>query len=514
MNDDKQPLLEVCNIVKNFGNNRANDQINFKIHSGEIHALLGENGAGKSTLVKIIFGALQPNSGEIRWNNNPVVISSPAVARDLGIGMVFQHFSLFESLTVAENVSLALPKKFAVSELKTKIQEVSNEYGLPLEPDAVVADLSVGERQRIEIIRCLLQDPSLIIMDEPTSVLTPQEAEQLSETLQRLASEGRAILYISHRLEEVRSFCHHATILRHGKVVGNCDPRNETPSSLANLMVGATVDKITKSRSSEAAAPNLLELKNLSSTKSDQFGVDLNQINLTVRAGELVAIAGIAGNGQKELFDAISGEKPNKNSDSITIDSRSVGTSGITHRRKTGAAFVPEERIGHAAISLLTLSENLFLSWHAINDKLVKFGLLNQKFACQIQGKITKEFDVRTNHFNPEASSLSGGNLQKFVIGRELIRKPKLLVANQPTWGVDVGAATMIRQALIDLAISGSAVLVISQDLDEIFDIADRVAVISQGYLSEVEPIEQMTRERIGLLMGGSYEESKSLLPN
>ena len=511
MNDDKQPLLEVCNIVKDFGNNRANDQINFKIYSGEIHALLGENGAGKSTLVKIIFGSLQPNSGEIRWNSTPVVIANPAFARNLGIGMVFQHFSLFESLTVAENVSLALEKKIAVTELKKQIQKVSLEYGLPIEPDAIVADLSVGERQRIEIIRCLLQDPALIIMDEPTSVLTPQEAEQLSKTLQRLASEGRAILYISHRLEEVRSFCHHATILRHGKVVGNCNPRDETPSSLANLMVGSTVDKVTKPSSTEADARIILELDNLSSTKSDQFGVDLTEINLAVHAGELVAIAGIAGNGQKELFDAISGEKPNKRSHSIMINNLSAGNLGITHRRRAGAAFVPEERIGHAAISLLTLSKNLFLSWHAVNDKLVKFGLLNVKFARQTQGEITKEFDVRTSHFDPEASSLSGGNLQKFVVGRELVRKPELLVANQPTWGVDVGAATMIRQALIDLANSGSAVLVISQDLDEIFEIADRVAVLSQGQLSEAESIEQITRERIGLLLtGGLNEASKT----
>ena len=503
MHKDKQTLLEVCELVKIFGDNRANDQINFKIRSGEIHALLGENGAGKSTLVKIIFGALLPSSGEIKWKGKTVAIPNPAFARQLGLGMVFQHFSLFESLTVAENIRLAVAAEIPAAKLENRVREISLEYGLPLEPDAIVADLSAGERQRVEIIRCVLQEPELIILDEPTSVLTPQEAIQLGETLQRLANEGRSILYITHRLEEVQRFCQYATILRDGKVVACCDPRKETAASLASLMVGTTVNKIAKPNNSKTTGPILLELNQLSSTKSDQFGVNLKQVCLAVHAGELVAIAGIAGNGQNEFFNVVSGEKLTKDNQAIKIFGKNVGQLGITVRRKAGAAFAPEERIGHAAIALLNLSQNIVLSWHAINNVLVKFGLLNKKFARKIQHQITQEFDVRSNHDDPEAHALSGGNLQKFVIGRELYRQPKILVANQPTWGVDIGAATLIRQALIDLARSGSAVLVLSQDLDEIFEIADRIAVISRGQLSAAEPIELMTRERIGLLMAG-----------
>lgn len=498
-------LLHARSIVKRFGDIRANDQIDFSMRAGEIHALLGENGAGKSTLVKILYGALEPDAGEILWHGKPVTIANPAAARALGIGMVFQHFSLFEALTVAENVALAMADPPAMKDLAATIARVSSDYGLPLDPQARVADLSVGERQRIEIVRCLLQHPRLIIMDEPTSVLTPQEAEKLFETLERLASEGCAILYISHRLEEVKRMCHHATILRHGKVVADCDPARETAATLASLMVGADVDTVKATRGGELG-PVRLALNNVTLKPDGPFAVPLHAVNLDVRAGEVVAIAGVAGNGQGELFDAISGERILDDLTAVSIDGKAVGALDVSARRQAGAAFVPEERLGHGAVPGLNLSENIILTRHSTSEKLVRSFLVNRNEARDMERRVTHAFDVRMSHDNPEARSLSGGNLQKFVVGRELDRNPGVLVVNQPTWGVDAGAAALIRQALIDLARSGSAVLVISQDLDEIFELADRIAVISRGYLSEPEPSETMSRERIGLLMGGLGE--------
>ena len=502
---EQQYLLEARNIVKVFGTLRANDDVTLKIQPGEIHAFLGENGAGKSTLVKMIYGALQPTSGEFRWQGKPVAIANPAAARKLGIGMVFQHFSLFEALTVAENISLAMSGDFNIAALSEKITRVSKDYGLPLEPSATVADLSVGERQRIEIVRCLLQEPRLLIMDEPTAVLTPQEADQLFLVLQRLAGEGCSVLYISHRLEEVKRICHTATILRHGKVVANVDPTRETAASLAKLMVGGDIHVVRHSRKSSDGKVRL-RLNQLSLPADGPFAVELKNISLDVKAGEVVAIAGVAGNGQSELFDAISGERTLARGDMIAIDGVACGNHGVNWRRNAGAAFVPEERLGHGAVPLLVLSENMILTRHSSDEALVKSGLLNRQGATTASERIVQTYDVRKGKPDPEARSLSGGNLQKFVVGRELDRSPGVLIVNQPTWGVDAGAAATIRQALIDLAAAGSAVLVISQDLDEIFEIADRIAAISRGQLSEAVPAAQMNAEKIGLLMAGSHE--------
>jgi ABC-type uncharacterized transport system ATPase subunit len=501
-----EPTLEAIGITKDFATLRANDNINFSIRRGEIHALLGENGAGKSTLVKILYGALQPTAGEIRWKGQPVVIPNPAAARRLGIGMVFQHFSLFEALTVAENIALALTSRPSMGELRSKIRTVSAEYGLPLNPESVVADLSVGERQRVEIVRCLLQEPELIIMDEPTSVLTPQEANDLFVTLKRLSSEGVSILYISHRLEEVRAICHHATILRHGKVVGECDPQKETAARLASLMVGAELRLLTAPPMVEETAWVRLAVRDLSLPKPTPFAVDLDKVSLEVRAGEIVGIAGIAGNGQDELFAALSGERLAKDTSAVVINSVPSGQLDITERRKFGAAFIPEERLGHGAVPRLSLSSNVILTRHSTNDRIVRGGVVFSAAAKEVGARVSQEFDVRKGSPDPEATALSGGNLQKFVVGREIDRKPGVLVVCQPTWGVDAGAATTIRQALVDLARSGSAVLMISQDLDEILEISDRVAVISKGHLSEPREARKITREEIGLLMGGAGE--------
>jgi simple sugar transport system ATP-binding protein len=469
--------------------------------------LLGENGAGKSTLVKIIYGALQPTAGAIRWKGQPVTVASPAAARQLGIGMVFQHFSLFEALTVTENIALALPKSMQRG-LADTIASVSSDYGLPLRPDAIVADLSVGERQRIEIVRCLLQKPQLLIMDEPTSVLTPQEADHLFVTLQRLASEGCAVLYISHRLEEVQRVCHHATIMRRGKVVAETDPAQETAATLARLMVGSEVLEVA--REPGAVGKVRLSVDALDLPAADPFGVSLKDIGLDVHGGEIVGIAGIAGNGQSELFAALSGEALVDRADAILIDGEPCGRFGITARRNLGAAFVPEERLGHSAVPGLKLSDNVILTRHRTSDELVVTGVVRAQKALEIVHAVTRGYDVRKGTTDPEARSLSGGNLQKFVVGREIDRQPGVLVVSQPTWGVDAGAAALIRQALIDLAHAGSAVLVISQDLDEIFEIANRIAVISRGHLSPAQPAADVTRESVGLLMGGVGEGGKT----
>ncbi len=499
-------LLEARNIVKVFGPLRANDNVTLTLKSGEIHALLGENGAGKSTLVKIIYGALQPTSGSLLWNGAPVRIANPAAARAMGISMVFQHFSLFDALTVTENIALALPGNRNMTVLADSIATVSREYGLPLRPDALIADLSVGERQRIEIVRCLLQEPRLLIMDEPTAVLTPQEADRLFITLKRLAAEGCGILYISHRLDEVKRICHEATILRHGKFVSTVKPQEETATSLARLMVGGEV-AVVKSGETAKSGPPLLELIDLTLPTDDPFGVTLKNIDLRVRSGEIVAIAGVAGNGQSEMFDAISGETLGNEKGAIKLAGEACGKENITERRHRNVAFVSEERLGHGAVPNFSLSENIVLTHHATGDGVVRKGLINRSAATEVIGRVTKVFDVRKNTADPEARSLSGGNLQKFVVGREIALKPKVLVINQPTWGVDAGAAARIRQALIDLARGGSAVLMISQDLEEIYEIADRIAVISRGELSPAYPADEISLERIGLLMAGTQDE-------
>lgn len=510
-NNAQMPLLKVQDISKKFGDFFANDSLSLTIEAGKVHALLGENGAGKSTLVKMMYGALQPTSGTIYWQGQEVSIASPAHARALGIGMVFQHFSLFEALTVTENISLALPADLRLGNLSQRIADLSHDYGLPLNPAALVADLSVGERQRIEIVRCLLQQPKLLIMDEPTAVLTPQEAQALFATLGRLVDEGCAVLYISHRLEEVKQLCHEATILRHGKRVAEVDPQVETAATLAKLMVGASVHQVSRETNTQVGEV-LLALEQLCQVSSAPFGVDLVKVNLEVKSGEILAIAGIAGNGQGELFSIISGEESNPNNQFISLLGQVCDGLNINQRRCLGAAFVPEERMGHGAVEHLTLTDNILLSRHACNDTE---GSLNRGWLgldrpqlAQLNDTISLDYDVRKSKKNATAGSLSGGNLQKFVVGRELNRKPKVLVINQPTWGVDAGAAALIRQAVIDLSRQGSAILIISQDLDEIFELADSIAVISRGQLSATYVAGDISREDIGLMMAGAHEQS------
>ncbi|MUJ78849.1 ATP-binding cassette domain-containing protein [Brucella abortus] len=510
-----RPLLDVRRLTKVFGQRRACDGVDLTIAEGEIHALLGENGAGKSTFVKMLFGALQPLEGQIVWKGQGVAIHEPAAARKLGIGMVFQHFSLFDSLTAAENIALSLDRSLPLAEVARRAREVGRTYGLPVDPQAHVGDLSVGERQRIEIVRCLLQQPDLIILDEPTSVLTPQEADRLFETLERLRAEGKSILYISHRLEEVKRLCDRATVLRHGKVVGHCDPRKETAASLARMMVGNDIDVVARSTiAANGAGEPLFEIRAMSQPPRGPFSTALKDISLCVAAGEVVGIAGVAGNGQGEFFEAISGEVLQAGASVVRIGGKDAGRLGISERRMMGAAFVPEERLGHGAVPGMTLTDNLFLSRYKTDARAFlrggKLKLIAESALRSATKRIIERMDVRKSAENPAASALSGGNLQKFIIGREFDRAPSVMVVNQPTWGVDAGAAAHIRQALVDLARSGSAVLVISQDLDELLEISDRIAVMNHGRLSDPIPIADVTLEKIGLLMGGMAGETQA----
>ena len=503
------PLLQTIGLTKRYGGFLANDCIDIEIRPQEIHALLGENGAGKSTLVKTVYGLIQPSEGKMLWQGQDMILAGPAEARARGIGMVFQHFSLFDNLTVAENVALGLDGKESFKAVSARLEEVSAAYGLPLDPRREVWQLSVGERQRIEIVRVLMQNPKFLILDEPTAVLTPQEADQLFIVLERLKAEGRAILYISHKLEEVKRLCDTATILRGGKKVSTCNPRVETAGSLARMMVGADIKEVKAGRGRTITIPRLV-VNDLCLEPDDPHGVRLQNISLELRGGEILGIAGVAGNGQDELFAALSGERLASEPGTIVIDGQAACQLSITQRRKLGAAFVPEERLGHGTAPRMRLSENALLTGHAASG-MVQHGFVNTTATLLTVDKATEAFDVRKAKRDPEAASLSGGNLQKFIVGREILRNPAVLVVSQPTWGVDAGAAAVIRQALLDLAGSGAAVLVTSQDLDELAEVTDRIAVMFHGRLSEALPTAEADREKLGLLMGGSSLVKKDI---
>ena len=497
------PQLELRGITKAYPGCLANDHIDLKIMPGEIHALLGENGAGKSTLVKIIYGVLMADEGEIIWAGSPVTIPNPHSARKIGIGMVFQHFSLFEAMTVTENIALGMSGRQDMKALERDIIEVSNSYGLPLEPNRQVHTLSVGEKQRIEIVRCLLQNPKLLIMDEPTSVLTPQEAEKMFETLRRLSDEGVSILYISHKLDEIKALCHKATILRGGKYISECDPTQETAKSLAEMMIGTNL-RAPEHHETTEGGPVRLKVRNLSVDADAEFGIDLKAVNFEVRGGEILGIAGVAGNGQIELLSSLSGETICREADTITLDGKAVGHLGPNPRRDLGLAFVPEDRLGHGSVPEMMLTENAFLSGYSRMD-LLNGGFINNGGMADYATDIVQKFDVRTPGIYHTANSLSGGNLQKFIVGREVLQNPDVIIVAHPTWGVDAGAAAFIHQTLIDLADSGAAVLVVSQDLDELFAISNRIAVIAEGRLSVGRELSEITIEEIGLLMGGTH---------
>nr|WP_174826766.1 ABC transporter ATP-binding protein [Ruegeria arenilitoris] len=479
----------------------ANDQVSFDIGEGEVHALLGENGAGKSTLVKMIYGLVKPDSGTMLLRGQPFAPPEPRAARADGIAMVFQHFSLFDALNVAENIALGMENPPPMGDLASRIREVSETYGLPLDPFRTVGDLSAGERQRVEIIRCLLQDPKLLIMDEPTSVLTPQEVDILFETLNKLRSEGTSILYISHKLEEIRTLCDHATILRLGKNVGECVPSETSARDMAEMMVGSTLQ--TPERSGREFGEVALDVSGLSVPSPSEFGTALRNVHMRVRKGEVLGIGGVAGNGQDELLGVLSGEILTT-ADAIKFNGQKIGKLGPTARRKLGVLTAPEERLGHAAAPDMSLTENALLTG-SVREGLESNGFLKWAETKSFAEKIISAFDVRTPGPENAARSLSGGNLQKFVIGREVLQNPDILVVNQPTWGVDAAAAASIRQAILDLAAKGTAVICISQDLDELMEISDSFAALNEGRLSAPRPTTGLTVDEIGLMMGGAH---------
>jgi general nucleoside transport system ATP-binding protein len=494
-------LLRVEGVTKAYPGVVANSDVSFAISPGEIHALLGENGAGKSTLVKMIYGLVRPDTGRMLLNGAPYHPAEPRAARAAGVAMVFQHFSLFEALNVAENVALGMENPPPMKELASRIRKVSEDYGLPLDPARMVGDLSAGERQRVEIIRCLLQDLKLLIMDEPTSVLTPQEVEILFKTLRQLSSEGTAILYISHKLEEIRALCDEATILRRGRVVATCTPRERTAREMAELMVGAVLTPPARAGGDKGAIA--LEVRGLSVPSPIPFGTSLKDVSFAVRRGEVLGIAGVAGNGQDELLLALSGEV-RAAQDAVQIDGAGCGDLGPNERRRLGLVSAPEERLGHAAAPDMSLVENALLSG-AIRKGLTRNGFIDWGATEAFAATIVKEFDVRTPGTHVAARALSGGNLQKFVVGRELSQTPSVIVINQPTWGVDAAAAAAIRQAILDRTAGGAAVVVISQDLDELLEIADNFAALNEGRLTPPRPVAGLTIDEIGLMMGGAH---------
>ena len=493
--------LELENISKQYPAVKANDRVSLRVKPGEIHAVLGENGAGKSTLMKIIYGAVRPDEGTVRFNGQPVQVASPAAARALGISMVYQHFSLFDTLTVAENVWLGLDRSRSLAEVSRRIDEVAGSYGLEVDAQRPVHSLSVGERQRVEIVRALLTDPQLLILDEPTSVLTPQAVDKLFVTLRQLAGSGCSILYISHKLDEIRALCHHCTVLRGGRVTGEVDPAQETNASLSRLMIGAEPPPLQH----RPAAPGelALEVDALSLPSESPFGTALEQVSLQLRCGEIVGIAGVSGNGQQELMAALSGDDTRADATSVRLFGQAVGRAGPRGRRARGLHFVPEERLGRGAVPTLSLAHNTLLTR---SEAVGRGGWLRTRAMRAQAAALIERFRVKAGGPQAPARSLSGGNLQKFIVGREIDARPRVLVVSQPTWGVDVGAASQIRAELLTLRDAGCAVLVVSEELEELFELSDRLHVIARGRLSPSVPVAQATVEQIGQWMSGLWE--------
>ena len=498
-----QARLALRGVTKAYPSVVANDQVDLTVMPGEIHAILGENGAGKSTLMKIIYGVVKPDSGQIWWNGQQVHISSPAEARQLGIGMVFQHFSLFDTLTVVENISLGLPRGHDMGELARRIEQKAAQYGLHLEPQRHVHTLSVGECQRVEIVRALLGEPQLLILDEPTSVLTPQAVQSLFATLRQLAAEGCSILYISHKLDEIRELCHKCTVLRGGRVTGVCDPRAETDASLSRMMIGSEPPALR--HGSRETGRVVMSVRNLSLPRAHPFATPLEDITFDLREGEILGIAGVSGNGQQELLSALAGEDRRVAHETILLEGKPVGNTSAAWRRSHGVGFVPEERLGRGAVPDLSLAQNMLLSHQS--RQTLRRGFIRRPVLRGLAADIIDRFRVKAHGPQAVAGSLSGGNLQKYIVGREVTRRPRVLLVAQPTWGVDVGAAAQIRAELIALRDAGCALLVISEELDELFEICDRLIVMSKGRVSPSISRSEASLDLVGRWMSGLWTE-------
>ncbi|HJM38083.1 MAG: ABC transporter ATP-binding protein [Acidimicrobiales bacterium] len=504
MEDTKNNLLAMRGVTKRFPGVVANNNIDLDVKYGEVHTLLGENGAGKSTLVKILFGLYQADEGEILLRGIPIDIDSPSAAIDSRVGMIHQHFMLVPTLTVCENVALGITsdrRPFTdLENVATRISDISNEHGLAVDPWVKVEHLSVGERQRVEIIKALYRDAELLVLDEPTAVLTPKEVEDLFVILRRMADSGKGLIFISHKLREVMSLSDRITVLRDGEVVGETTPSATSRQELAQMMVGRDV-RLTPDLPENKLGAKRLTLSDLT-VVGDNETVAVNKVSFDIHAGEILGIAGVSGNGQRELAEAIAGLRDIEPGSSIELDSSDVSLCSTHERRQKGLGFIPEERIPDGAIPDFTVSENLILVNHG-NETFTKRGLFSFDSIRSHNVELVNEFDVKTPSIETPTSSLSGGNIQKVILARELSAKPTFLLACQPTRGVDIGAAEYIHNRLIEQRDIGTATLLISEDLDEVIGLSDRIAVMYEGEIISIVSGEDAERNKIGLLMAG-----------
>ena len=491
--------LKISNVTKIYPGCVANDNVSLEFNSGKIYALLGENGAGKSTLVKILSGVIIPDEGKIYLNENNLKLNSPLDAKKNDIGMVFQHFNLFETLSVFEN--LIIDSDEERESLREKIDSIMKKYNFSIDLDIPVLNLSAGQKQKVEIIRCLIRSPKVLIMDEPTSVLTEQETSELFLSLKKFSEEGILIIYITHKLKEVMQLCDEVAVMRRGKLVSVSEIKNENIESLANKMVGQNL-KTIKKKKAKTSSDQLIKITNLNFTSEDPFETNLMDINFSVNRGECLGIAGISGNGQSELFQVLSGEIISEKN-SIEFNNNYIGDLSPQERREYLMAFSPEDRLEQAAIPQMKIFENVALN----NFKSSNFfnnGLINENKIKEHSKKIISDFNVNTDNIELKSQFLSGGNLQKLIIGRELITSPDLLICFNPTWGLDVGAINYIHETLIKINEQNKSIILISTDTDELLKLSDKISVIHKGKLSKIMNAEEVTSEKLGILMGGA----------
>ncbi|MDK0841424.1 ABC transporter ATP-binding protein [Clostridium perfringens] len=499
-------VVEMLNIRKEFPGIVANDNITLQLRKGEIHALLGENGAGKSTLMGILFGMNQPDKGVIKVRGKEVKITNPNVANDLGIGMVHQHFKLVENFTVTQNIVLGCEPKILfglgmdLNKAAKRIEELSKQYGLNVDPNAKIENISVGMQQRVEILKMLYRDADVLILDEPTAVLTPQEIDELIKIMKNLINEGKSIIIITHKLKEIKAAADRCTVIRRGRYIGTVDVKTTSEAEMAKMMVGREVSfKVNK----KPAKPGdvVLDIKNLS-VKNNKKVLGLKNFSIDVRAGEIVGIAGVEGNGQSELIEAITGLRKSE-SGTINFKNKDITRESIRNRINSGIAHIPEDRHKRGLVLDYTIEENMVLE---VYDKkpFSNKGLLNKKEIKKYAEKIIDEFDVRSGEGAESiARSLSGGNQQKAIIGREIELNPELLIAAQPTRGLDVGSIEYIHKRLVEQRDSGKAVLLVSLELDEILNVSDRIAIINNGELIGVVNADETNENEVGLMMAG-----------
>lgn len=496
------PMLEMRNITKRFPGVVANEGVDLTVLPGQVHTLLGENGAGKSTLVKILYGLYQPDEGNISFDGSPINIDSPATAIGIGIGMIHQHFMLVDTLTVAENVALGLGKQLSLTNLKPirqRIEEVSEEFGLRVNPDAYIWQMAVGERQRAEILKALYRNVRLLVLDEPTAVLTPPEVTDLFVTLKQLTADGRGLVFISHKLNEVMEISDEITVLRDGKVSGHTRPAECTRESLATLMVGRPVE-LTRTLEAQTPGTPKLEVHSLA-VRGDRGKLAVEDVSLQVHAGEIVGIVGVSGNGQRELAEAIMGLREIESGE-IAINSQQTSTPTPKQVRQMGLAYVPEERMKYGSIGDFTVAENLVLTDYN-RPPYVRRGVLSLSAIEQRSKQLVDDYSIRTPNTQTLTRKLSGGNIQKVVLAREFSGDAEVLLVAQPTRGVDIGAAEYIHQQLLTQRKQGKAILLISEDLDEVMALSDRLVVMYEGAIMGQIPKQEATTEQIGLLMSG-----------